>query len=144
MSARPDDEPTLAGRVCVLAGGTGGIGSVLARRLHAEGAALVLGYRRARERAEALSAELRAAGTAPVTIVGGDLAAARTRDDLLAAARALGALYGLVVLAGDPARPRGSVPTPEEIAASFNDNYLGPLLLARAFGEAVAAAGSGG
>lgn len=144
MSAGSSAAGTLAGRVCVLAGGTGGIGAVLARRLHAEGARLVLGYRRARERAEALVAELRAAGPAPVTLVGGDLVEGRTRDALLAAARGLGVPYGLVVLAGNPARPRGGAPTQEEMAASLADNYIGPVLLARAFGEAVAAEGSGG
>ena len=96
---------TLAGRVCVLAGGSGGIGAVLARALHGEGAPLVIGYRRDRERAETLAAELRASGSAPVSIVGGDLAHEDTRAALRAAASALGIPYGLVVLAGDPARP---------------------------------------
>ncbi len=134
----------LAGRVCVLAGGSGGIGAVLARQLHAEGAPLVLGYRSARARAEALASELRAAAPAPVTLVEGDLAVAGTREALLAAARALGAPYGLVVLAGDPARPKGGPPTQEEMSASLNDNFLGPVLLARAFGDAVATGSEGG
>ena len=110
----------LAGCVCVLAGGTGGIGDVLARRLHAEGAALVLGYRRERARAESVATALRAAGPA------------------------LGVPYGLVVLAGDPARPRDGTPTQVEMETSLRDNYLGPVLLARAFAEATAAAGTGG
>ena len=134
----------LAGCVCVLAGGTGGIGDVLARRLHAEGAALVLGYRRERARAESVATALRAAGPAPVVLVGGDLAETRTRDGLLDAARALGVPYGLVVLAGDPARPRDGTPTQVEMETSLRDNYLGPVLLARAFAEATAAAGTGG
>jgi NAD(P)-dependent dehydrogenase (short-subunit alcohol dehydrogenase family) len=133
----------LAERVCVLAGGTGGIGAVLARELHAEGAPLVLGYRRARERAEAVAATLRAAGPAPVTLVAGDLAAAATRDALLGAARSLGTPYGLVVLAGDPARPGGADATMEEMTASLRDNYLGPILLARAFATELTAAGGG-
>jgi NAD(P)-dependent dehydrogenase (short-subunit alcohol dehydrogenase family) len=132
------DDPTLDGRVCVLAGGSGGIGAVLARRLHAEGAPLVIGYRRARDRADALADELRASGSAPVTVVGGDLADEATRTALLAAGRALGTLYGLVVLAGDPARPAGGTATQDEITRSLTDNYVGPVLLARAFAIAVA------
>ncbi len=131
-------DATLAGRVCVLAGGSGGIGGVLARHLHAEGAPLVLGYRRARERADALAAELRAGGSAPVTVVGGDLADETARAALLAAGRALGTLYGLVVLAGDPARPAAGVATQDEMTRSLADNYLGPVLLARAFATDVA------
>ena len=77
---------TLAGRVCVLAGGSGGIGAVLARQLHAEGAPLVLGYRHARERAETFAAELRASGSAPVVTIGGDLVREEVREQLLEAA----------------------------------------------------------
>ena len=65
---------TLAGRVCVLAGGSGGLGAACARRLHAEGAALVIGYRSNRERAEALVTELRASGAPPVATAAGDIA----------------------------------------------------------------------
>lgn len=134
----------MAGRVCVLAGGSGGIGSRLAHRLHGEGAPLVIGYRRESARAEALAADLARAGTAAVRLVGGDLAEESTRLALIEAACGLGAPYGLVVLAGDPARPRGGVATQEEMDASLQTNYTGPVLLARAFAERVAAARSGG
>ena len=136
-------DATLAGRVCVLAGGSGGLGAACARRLHAEGAPLVIGYRSRGDRAEALAGELRASGGPAVEIVGGDLADTRTRDALLAAARGLGTPYGLVVLAGDPARPSGTAATQEEMEQSLRDNYLGPILLARSFGDALAAAGGG-
>ena len=138
------DRGTLAGRVCVLAGGSGGIGAVLARALHADGAPLVIGYRRARDRAEALATELRAVGTAAVAVVGGDLAREETRDALRTAARALGDPYGLVVLAGDPARPAGAAPTQGEIEASLADNYVGPVLLARSFATDCSTAPAGG
>jgi pteridine reductase len=133
----------LAGRVCVLAGGTGGIGSVLARQLHAEGVPLVLGYRRDRGRAETLADDLRRTGAAPVALVGGDVTQEDVRDGLLAAARSLGTPYGLVVLAGDPARPAGSAPSQREMEASLVDNYLGPALLARAFATELAGKGGG-
>lgn len=137
------DGSTLAGRVCVLAGGSGGIGAALARALHTEGARLVIGYRRARERAEALAAELRSHDGPGVRLVGGDLADESTRDALLRAARELGDPYGLVVLAGDPARPASGVATQAEVEASLADNYVGPILLARTF-AAECARGQGG
>lgn len=124
---------TLAGRVCVLAGGSGGIGAALARSLHAEGVRLVIGYRRARDRAEALAAELRSHDGPGVRLVGGDLADESTRDALLRAAHELGRPYGLVVLAGDPARPASGMATQAEVEASLSDNYVGPILLARMF-----------
>jgi len=135
---------TLAGRVCVLAGGSGGLGAAVARALHAENAPLVIGYRRDRARADALAAELRAAGSAPVSVVGGDLAHEDTREALRAAATALGTPYGLVVLAGDPARPAAAgQATQAEIESSLADNYVGPILLARSFATDLAAAGGG-
>jgi pteridine reductase len=128
---------TLASRVCVLAGGTGGIGAVVARVLHAEGAPLVLGYRDDHERAERVAAELRDRGSAPVSTVAGDLSDERTRGALIDAARALGDPYGLVVLAGDPARPKAGTATADEMQRSMRDNYLGPVLLARDFRAAL-------
>src|SRR5690606_5929758 len=55
----------------------------------------------------------------------------------------LGGLYGLVVLAGDPARPAAGVATQDEMLRSLGDNYLGPILLAREFATEVAATGGG-
>ena len=136
------DASTLRDRVCVLAGGSGGIGAALARALHREGAPLVVGYRRNEERAESLAAELRADGGAPVALVGGDLGEDATREALLRAARDLGDPYGLVVLAGDPARPARGAATQNEIEASLVANYVGPVLLARSF--ATDRAGKGG
>lgn len=133
----------LAGRVCVLAGGSGGIGAVVARQLHAEGAPLVLGYRRNGERAERLATELRRSGPAPVVTVGGDLVEELAREQLAKAAHSLGVPYALVVLAGDPARPSGSAPTQREMEASLGDNYLGPIMLARRFAADLGTAGGG-
>lgn len=48
----------LEGRVVVVTGASGGIGSAVARRFAEEGARLVLHYRRGRDRAEALRKEL--------------------------------------------------------------------------------------
>jgi 3-oxoacyl-[acyl-carrier protein] reductase len=125
---------SLDGRVCILAGGTGGIGAALARTLAAEGARLVLGYRGDRARAEALAAEL--STRTLVRVVGGDIVAPDVRDELLARAHELGAPYALVVLAGDPARPAAGAASQGEIEASLRTNFVGPVMLARAFAEA--------
>lgn len=108
---------TLHDRLIVLAGGAGGLGSVCARMLAAEGARLIVSYRSNAQRAAALSdiAE----------ILQADLSRAQDRERLLE--RAPG-LYGLVVFSGDPSR----APDPEAaMRLSHEANYLGPVLLAR-------------
>lgn len=124
---------SLQGREIVLAGGSGGIGSAVAALLSAEGARLVVSYRSNRERAERLQ------GLAQ--IIQADLAADADRKRLLDAAPQL---YGLVVLAGDPARvPAGADPR-EAMGRSHEGNYLGPILLAREAAERMKAAGTAG
>jgi 3-oxoacyl-[acyl-carrier protein] reductase len=124
---------SLQGREIVLAGGSGGIGSAVAALLLAEGARLVVSYRSNRERAEKLR------GVAQV--IQADLAADSDRKRLLDAAPQL---YGLVVLAGDPARvPAGADPR-EAMMRSHEVNYLGPILLARDAAERMKAGGTAG
>jgi NAD(P)-dependent dehydrogenase (short-subunit alcohol dehydrogenase family) len=111
---------SLKGREVVLAGGAGGLGSAVASRLVAEGARVILSFHRNRERASFWQDR--------AVVIQADLTAAEDRARLLAAAPNL---YGLVVLAGDPAR----VSEPGEVGAamrrSHEVNYLGPILLAR-------------
>ena len=72
----------LAHQVAIVTGGAGGLGSAICRELAGEGAAVVVGYHRSRDAAQALAAALPAAGAehvaleAPVTDSGrlGDLA----------------------------------------------------------------------
>jgi 3-oxoacyl-[acyl-carrier protein] reductase len=124
---------SLLGKEIVLAGGSGGIGSAVAALLAAEGARLVISYRSNRERAQQWS------GSAQ--IMQADLAEAADRQRLLDAAPML---YGLVVLAGDPARvPAGADPH-EAMAHSHEANYLGPILLAREAAERMKAARTAG
>ena len=49
---------TLAGQTVVVAGGTGGLGAATVSLLAREGAHLIAGFRKNRERAEALSAAM--------------------------------------------------------------------------------------
>jgi 3-oxoacyl-[acyl-carrier protein] reductase len=58
----------LAGRVAVIAGGSGGIGSATARRLADAGATVVVGYHRGRQRATDLVGSLPGEGHAALRI----------------------------------------------------------------------------
>jgi NAD(P)-dependent dehydrogenase (short-subunit alcohol dehydrogenase family) len=107
-------------REIVLAGGSGGLGSAATRLLHCEGARLVVSYRANRERGETL---------APLaTVVQADLASSSDRRRLLDAAPSI---YGLVVFTGNPARAASEDRLDEALRVSFEDNFAGPILLAR-------------
>jgi NAD(P)-dependent dehydrogenase (short-subunit alcohol dehydrogenase family) len=81
---------------------------------------LILGFRGNRDRA------VRWQGSG--TLVQADLSEGAGRARLLDAAPAL---YGLVVLAGDPARVSDPSQTEAGMLLSHQANYLGPVLLAR-------------
>ena len=124
---------SLRGREVVLAGGTGGLGSALASLLLAEGARVILGFRKKRERA--------APWEGSATLVEADLAEASGRARLLDAAPAL---YGLVVLAGDPARVANPSQTEAAMRISFEANFSSPILLAREAAERMKTRGTEG
>jgi 3-oxoacyl-[acyl-carrier protein] reductase len=114
---------SLKDKQVVLAGGAGGIGAAVASLLLAEGASLIISYRANRERA--------ARWQDHATVVQANLARADDRARLLDAAPSL---YGLVVLAGDPARGA------DAMERSHEANYMGPILLAREAAERMKAA----
>jgi NAD(P)-dependent dehydrogenase (short-subunit alcohol dehydrogenase family) len=118
-------------RTIILAGGSGGLGSSTARLAAASGYKPVIGYLRNHDRAAALASELKAPA------VGGDIAEAAVREQLIGAARATGELYGLVVLSGDPARVPIEKASMEDLVASMRVNFGGPILLARDFAAAL-------
>lgn len=124
---------SLEGREIVLAGGTGGLGSATASLLLADGARLILSYRKNRERA--------ARWEACAAVVQADLASAADRARLLDAAPAL---YGLAVFAGDPARAADPSQTETAMMRSHEANYLGPILLAREAAGRMRASGTAG
>jgi 3-oxoacyl-[acyl-carrier protein] reductase len=111
---------SLAGKQIVLAGGSGGLGAAAAGLLATEGAELVVSYRSNAGRAAHLAAIAR--------LVQADLAHTEDRVRLLDAAPQL---YGLVVFSGDPARVSDPSQLEEAMRRSHEENYLGPILLAR-------------
>lgn len=124
---------SLAGKEVVLAGGSGGIGSALTEVLLAEGTRLVVSYRANADRAS----KWRPAAT----ILEADLGRSADRGRLLDAAPSL---YGLVVLAGDPARVSDAAQTEAAMVRSHEANYHGPILLAREASARMRSAGTPG
>lgn len=121
---------SLRGREVLLAGGSGGLGSALASALIEESARLVISYRTNRERAEKWKET--------ALVIQADLASQADREKLLDAAPAL---YGVVILAGDPARVSDPSQLVEAMQRSHETNYLGPVLLAREAADRMKARG---
>jgi len=138
-------ERSLSGRTIAVAGGTGGLGSATALLLAIEGAHLILGYRRNRERAMAVAKAVeKHTGRVPA-LVEGDIAEGAVRRQFLAASQnANAALTGIVIFSGDPARMPWEKIDRDALAASFDVNFTGPLLLAKDLGETMEKSSSGG
>lgn len=129
-------ERALAGRTVVVAGGTGGLGAAAVALLAREGAALVVGYRANRARAEALAKAIEEQFGQKLVFVEGDIAEPAVRRSYLeAAARLGGPLSGAVIFPGDPARVKFESLDRETMEASLLANYLAPVLLARDLGS---------
>ena len=144
----PFQNGSLAGKVVLLAGGSGGLGSSTAFLLAREGAWLVIGYRSNRHRAEALQKALQESG-AKVTLVEGDLNRTGIAEEYVRRATAIGPLTGVAIFVGDPARvPSGAPSTAEaeteRMQTSWNTNFLGPYRLARRAAQEMAAQGTAG
>ena len=122
----------LAGRVILLAGGTGGLGAATAALLITDGCYPILGYHSDKGRAELVQQRLQDTYSGPVGLIQADIRAAAGRrrfvDDAL---RVRDRIDGLVVFTGDPARAK----TPDLESPAFQEaldhNTVAPLLLAR-------------
>jgi NAD(P)-dependent dehydrogenase (short-subunit alcohol dehydrogenase family) len=119
-------------RLTLITGGTRGIGAATALRLAAAGHDLVLGYAHDDEAANACKSAVEDLG-ARCLIVRGDVSSEQGVDELFTAARAFGALTGVVNNAGATSHvgPLAETP-PEVIKQSVDLNLVGALLIARA------------
>jgi NAD(P)-dependent dehydrogenase (short-subunit alcohol dehydrogenase family) len=125
-------ERALEGRVVLVAGATGGLGSATTALLARDGATVVLGYLQDRRRAEALKLALEATYGARVHLLEGDISEPAVRTQYVETADALGdGLYGFVCFTGDPARAKFDEVTDADLHESMQRNYVAPLLLAR-------------
>jgi len=152
---------TLAGKIVLLAGGSGGLGSATAFLLARERASLVLGFRSNRPRAEALRnalAPLGAQGGTRIELAPGDLTHPGVPEQYIRQATDLGPLAAVAIFAGDPARP---APDEEESVTgemerqmerrhmermefSWKVNFQGPYHLARLAARQMAEQGTSG
>jgi len=122
----------LAGRVILLAGGTGGLGAATAALLMTEGAYPILGYHTNRGRAELVQQRLQDTYLAPVGLLASDIGEETARRRFVAdALRVRDRIDGLVVFAGDPARVKTADLASPEFLAALERNTTAPLLLAR-------------
>jgi len=132
MTDKTLDKSTLYRKVILVPGGSGGLGSALVTLLAREGAALVVGYRSNRQRAEALASSLQDECDCSVTLIGGELTDPDVRRQYLeASTKNGGAPYGLACFTGDPGRVEFSSASRQEMLPSLTSNYIGPLLMAR-------------
>lgn len=96
MTSAPEHSPAASSRVALITGAADRVGAAIARRLARDDWAVVIHYRSSAEKAEAVAAEIRAAGGEAAT-VGADLADRSQRAGLVAAAaKQLGPLTLLV------------------------------------------------
>lgn len=124
--------PDLAGIGVLVTGGAGGVGSGIVRRFAAAGARVLIHFRSSPEPAEALAAEIRAAGGHAIT-AGADLREPGAADALVATAVAsLGRLDALVNNAGiQPVAPLAEL-SPGDWTEMLGTNLVATAELSRA------------
>ena len=138
-------ERTLAGKTVVVAGGTGGLGAATVSLLLREGAHLIVGYRKDRERAASLAKAMREQYGANLELIEGDIASAGVRGKYVEACQRAGAGFaGVAIFPGDPARVAFEKLDRDALVASLEVNYVGPVLLAKDVGQVMEGSGAGG
>jgi NAD(P)-dependent dehydrogenase (short-subunit alcohol dehydrogenase family) len=138
-------ERTLAGKTVVIAGGTGGLGAATTAFLLREGAHLIVGYRKNRERAAKLSNAMERQYVANLELLEGDIALAEVRRKYVEACRmAAGPLAGVAIFPGDPARVALEKLDRDALLASVEVNYVGPVLLAKDLAQMMQSSSQGG
>jgi NAD(P)-dependent dehydrogenase (short-subunit alcohol dehydrogenase family) len=138
-------ENALAGKTVVVAGGTGGLGAATTALLAREGAQLIVGYRKNRERALELAGAIEKQYGANLVLVAGDIAEAEVRRKYLEAVeKAAAPLAGAAIFSGDPARVTFENLDRDALLASLEVNYVGPVLLAKELGQRMESGAAGG
>jgi NAD(P)-dependent dehydrogenase (short-subunit alcohol dehydrogenase family) len=126
----------LKGKTVLVPGGTGGLGVALVAQLLLEQAIAVVGYRSNAQRASVVKERLESRYGGTVHLVQGDLRNAADRQGYVdAALRPTGAIQGLACFVGDPARAKFETLTAEDLVESYQTNFVGPILLAKAVAE---------
>jgi 3-oxoacyl-[acyl-carrier protein] reductase len=137
-------ERSLAGRVVIIAGGTGGLGAATTMLLAREGAKVVVGFRSNRARAEALRAAVASQTGEAISLVEGDLVLPEVRRAYLDAAASLGSLEGCAIFPGDPARVSWDDLDAAALRNSWDANFVGPMLLTKDLAAGMGQNGRGG
>jgi NAD(P)-dependent dehydrogenase (short-subunit alcohol dehydrogenase family) len=138
-------ERTLAGKAVVVAGGTGGLGAATVSLLVHEGAHLIVGYCKDRERAAGLSKAMGEQYGANLELIEGDIASSAVRGKYIESCQRAGAtLAGVAIFPGDPARVAFEKLDRDALVASLEVNYVGPVLLAKDLGQVMEGSSAGG
>ncbi len=138
-------ERTLARKTVVVAGGTGGLGAATVVLLLREGAHLIAGYRKDRERAAGLSKAVSEQYGANLELIEGDIASSEVRGKYIEACQRAGASFaGVAIFPGDPARVAFEKLDRDALVASLEVNYVGPVLLAKDLGQVMEGGSAGG
>ncbi len=127
----------MKGKAIILAGGSGGLGGAVADAVAKQGGVPVIGYLSNHERADNLAKKIFENYGVRAPVVEGDIFDAAIRARLIDEACNAGELYGLVPLAGIPARFPIETATEADLMNSMRVNFVGPVLLARDFAAAV-------
>ena len=122
----------LTGKVAVVTGASKGIGAEIARRLAAEGAAVVVNYASSREGADKVVADIEGAGGKAVAVQGNVATAADVNRIFAEAKSAFGTVDILVNNAGVYRFNTIEEVTEDEFHRQFDINVLGLLLATKA------------